>query len=90
MFVPWHWFLFDVCILFLDVSKYRRASVFCVVGEEGLEPSWPCDRWLLKPVRLPVPPLALKSINNEQLIINNYGAYYCLNISFCQLFIVNF
>ena len=23
---------------------------------EGVEPTWPCGRWLLKPVRLPVSP----------------------------------
>jgi hypothetical protein len=29
-----------------------------LVGGEGVEPSWPCDRRILSPVRLPIPPLA--------------------------------
>src|SRR5512133_4114743 len=29
------------------------ADRFFLVGEEGLEPSWDCSRWHLKPVCLP-------------------------------------
>ena len=35
---------------------------FRLVGEEGLEPSYPCGHWLLKPARLPIPPFALEGV----------------------------
>ncbi len=40
---------FDVCWLFW---------IFVYVGGRGFEPPRDCSHWLLKPARLPIPPLA--------------------------------
>lgn len=39
-------------------EKTGLMAGLLLVGEERIELSWSCDRWLLKPVRLPIPPLA--------------------------------
>src|SRR3989304_2791991 len=36
-----------------DSSSFRRAGNPHVVGREGVEPSWSCNRRFLRPVRLP-------------------------------------
>lgn len=48
-------------------EKTPLIGVFSVVGEERIELSWPCGRWLLKPVRLPIPPLARIERNDDAL-----------------------
>gem|GEM_PF-4543371 len=48
----------DIGFCILVFTKTPLKGVFVVVGGEGVEPSWPCDRRILSPVRLPIPPLA--------------------------------
>ncbi len=37
--------------------RFYRREICKKMLEEGIEPSWPCDRWILNPVRLPISPL---------------------------------
>ena len=40
-----------------DQHSFLDCCHSCLlVPTEGVEPSWPCGRWILSPVRLPIPP----------------------------------
>ena len=37
-------------------TRVSRVMLHYLVPREGIEPPRPCDRWILSPLRLPVPP----------------------------------
>lgn len=41
-----------------DANKDPRQGIFDMVGEVRLELTTSCEDWLLRPARIPVPPLA--------------------------------
>src|ERR1700730_9596068 len=50
-----------------------------MVPEVGLEPTCPCGRWILNPVRLPVPPLGRTGLFITAL--PGFTTNYCANVS---------
>ena len=39
-----------------------------MVPEAGIEPARPCDRGILSPLRLPIPPLGLKAQDDNERV----------------------
>ena len=58
--------MFKLFILTAESNKQRRLKYS--VPSEGLEPSYSCERWHLKPVCLPIPP---------QRHVHPYNLYFC-------------
>ena len=54
--------------LYEELLKLSKFIIF-LVGKERLELSQHCYHWILSPTRLPVPPFALYSYYNLQLIM---------------------
>ncbi len=47
-----------------DIELETRCPLSAfLVPKEGLEPSLPCENWILNPARLPIPPLRLITTN---------------------------
>ena len=68
-------FALKACLSIAEVLQMRKyfmpkaCPIFelqnrSLVGEEGVEPSRTCVHWFLRPTRIPVPPLTLKTKNN--------------------------